>query len=130
MNDPVLKKIRSTAFRKEFRNIAQGDKMTGEKGMNSIFVMYHNEIRAIPKDRVVTYVSVIVDYRSQKDNPNWFRIIAGGNLIKYPGELAPQTANLTMSKVPRISLLNTKDAKFMGINIKSFYLETLLDHSE
>ena len=53
MNDPILKDIWSTAFGKDFENgVQEGDKKTDEKGTNSIFVMPHNEIRSIPKDRV------------------------------------------------------------------------------
>ena len=50
--------------------MAQGDETTGEKGMNSIVVMSHNEISAILKERVVTYASIIVDKCSQKDDLN------------------------------------------------------------
>ena len=52
---------------------------------------------------------------------------AGGNLIKYSGELTTQTANLTTSKIIWNSILSTKDAKFMGINIRNFYLGTPLE---
>ena len=65
--------------------MAQGDDKTGTKGKNSIFVMNHDEIANIPKDRVVTYARVVVDFRPQKEDPNRVRITAGGNLIKYPG---------------------------------------------
>ena len=66
MNDPIPKKIWSTAFTKEF------DKRTGEKGTNSINVMSHDEIREIPKDGVVTYASIVVVYRLQKTTQIWF----------------------------------------------------------
>jgi hypothetical protein len=55
---------------------------------------------------------------------------AGGNLIKYPGELTTRTADLTTSKVIWNSVLSTKDAKFMGMDIKNFYLGTPLDRFE
>ena len=38
-------------------------------------------IKNIPKDRVVTYAGIVVDYRLQKADPNRVRISAGGNLI-------------------------------------------------
>ena len=72
MNDPIPKKIWSTAFGKEFVNMAQGHKSTGEKGTNSINVMSHDEIREIPKDGVVTYASIVVVYRLQKTTQIWF----------------------------------------------------------
>ena len=72
---------------KEFGNMAQGDKKTGTKGTNSIFVMTHEQIKNIPRNRVVTYARLVVDYRPQKEDPNRSRMTAGGNLITYPGEL-------------------------------------------
>ena len=52
------------------------------------------------------------------------QITAGENLIKYPGELTTPMADLTTSKVIWNSVLSTKEAKFMGIDIKNFYLNT------
>ena len=102
--------------------LAQGDNKTGEKGTNSIFVLNHEAIANIPKDRVVTYARIVVDFRPQKKDPNRVRMTAGGNLIKYPGELTTRTADLTTSKVIWNSVLSTKDAKFMGIDTKNLYL--------
>ncbi len=51
----------------------------------------------------------------------------GGNLINYPGKLSTQTANLTTSKLMWNSILSTKGAKFMCLDIKNFYLATALD---
>ena len=92
--------------------------------------MTHEEIKLIPKDRTVTYGRVVVDYRPQKKDPNRVRITAGGNLIQYPGELTTRTADLTTSKLLWNSVLSTEEARFMGIDIKSFYLETPLDRYE
>ena len=128
--DPITRDVWETGFGKEFGNLAQGDERTGEKGTNSIFVLTHEEIKNIPKDRTVTYGRIVVDYRPQKEDPNRVRITAGGNLIKYPGELTTRTADLTTSKILWNSVLSTEDAKFMGIDIKSFYLTAPLDRYE
>ena len=130
IKDPVTKEIWETAFGKEFGRMAQGDNKTKCEGTNSIFVMSHDEIKQIPKDRVVTYARIVVDFRPQKKDPNRVRMTAGGNLIKYPGELTTRTADLTTSKVIWNSVLSTKDAKFMGIDIKNFYLGTPLERYE
>ena len=76
----------------------QGDDNTGAVGTNSLFVMSHEEICNIPKDRVITYDRIFVDFRVQKADPNKVQITAGGNLINYPGELTTQTADLTTAK--------------------------------
>lgn len=60
--DPATQDIWETAFGKEFGNMAQGDARTGKKGTNSIFVMTHQEIANIPKNRVITYARVVIDF--------------------------------------------------------------------
>ena len=89
--------------------------------------MSHDEIRSIPKERVVTYASIIVDHCPQKEDPNRVRITSDGNIIKYPGKLTTRTVDLTTSKVLWNSVLSTVGARFMGIDNTSFYLETPLD---
>ena len=71
------------AFGKEFGNLAQGDTVTNTPGTNSIYVLGHEAIRNIPRDRTVTYTRIVVDYRPQKSDPNRVRLTAGGNLIEY-----------------------------------------------
>ena len=107
--------------------MAQGD---NTKGTNCIFVMSHEEIKQIPEDRVITYARIVVDFRSQKADPNRVRMTAGGNLIKYPGELTTHTADLTTSKVLWNNILSTENAKIMGLDIDNFYLETPMDRYE
>ena len=107
--------------------MAQGDEKTGTKGKNCIFVMNHDEIANIPKDCVVTYARVVVDFRPQKDDPNRVRITAGGNLIKYPGKLTTRTADLTTSKLLWNSVISTDDARFAALDVGNFYLETPLE---
>ena len=60
--DSATQDIWEMAFGKEFGNMAQGDARTGKKGTNSIFVMTHQEIANIPKNRVITYARVVVDF--------------------------------------------------------------------
>ena len=53
--------------------------------------------------------------------------MAGGNLIlDYTGKLTTQTADLSTAKITWNSVLSTTGAKFMGLDIGSFYLETPL----
>jgi hypothetical protein len=130
MHDPVTAETWQTAFGKDFGGMAQGDRKTGQKGTNSIFVMTHDEIKLIPKDRTVTYARVVVDFRPQKADPYRIRITAGGNLINYPGELSTRTADLTTSKLMWNSVLSTAGAKYMCLDIKNFYLSAPLDRYE
>jgi len=98
------------------------------EGTNSICVLSQEEIRMIPMERIITYARIVANYRTQKKDPNRARITAGGSLLQYPGELTTRTADLTTtSKILWDSVLNTKDAKFMGIDMKNFYLGNPLD---
>ena len=95
-----------------------------EKKENNHFFMSRSDIAKIPNDRVVTYARVVVDCRSQKKDPNRVRITAVGNLIKCPGDLTCRTADLTTSNILWNSVLSTEGAKFMGLDVGNFYLET------
>ncbi len=111
MNDLAMAKTWQTAFGKDFGRMAAGDNKTSQKGINSIFVMTHDEIRALPKDQAVTYVKVVINQRPQKEDSNHVQITAGGNLIQYEGNLSTCTADITTSKILWNSVLSTKNAK-------------------
>eukprot|EP00804_Cyclotella_cryptica_P025598 CCRYP_002811-RA/>CCRYP_002811-RA protein AED:0.46 eAED:0.46 QI:0/0/0/1/0/0/2/0/75 len=65
-----MTEVWTTAFGKEFGNFAQGDKKTGERGTNTMFVMTHTQIQNILRDQTITYGRVVVDYQPQKEDPN------------------------------------------------------------
>ncbi len=130
MKDPTTAEMWQMAFGKDVGDMAQGDQKTEQKGTNSIFVMTHDKISRIPKGQTVTYVRVVIDFCPQKEDPHCIQITAGGNLIKYPGELLTRTADLTTSKLMWNSVLSTKDAKYMCLDIKNIYLSAPLDRYE
>jgi len=130
---PELREVWMKAMCKELGNIAQGysdGECINEKGTNTVRFLTHEEIKAIPKDRKITYARIVVDYCEQKDDPNRVRITVGGNLIDYPGELTTRTADLTTTKLMWNSVISTEGARYMCADIKSFYLETPLDRTE
>jgi hypothetical protein len=118
MKDPTTAEIWQTAFDNNFGGMAQGNLKMGQTGMNSIFVMTHDEISRIPKTQTVTYVRVVVDFCPQKADPHCICITEGRNLIKYPGKLSTRMANLTTSKIMWNRVLSTKDAKYMCLILK------------
>ena len=130
MNDPVTSVVWMTAFGKDFGGMCQGDKKTGTKGTDAIFVMDPRDVPNIPKDQPPTYAKVVVAYRPQKDDPYRIRITAGGNKIFYPGELTTRTADMTTAKLHWNSVLSTPDAKYMCLDIGNFYLSATLDRYE
>jgi len=81
-------------------------------------------------DRTVTYARIVIDHRPQKEDPNRVRITVGGNFIDYPFELTTRTADIVSSKIVWNSVINAKDARFDGADIKNMYLKTPLDQYE
>jgi hypothetical protein len=71
MHDPATAKVGQTAFGRDFGSTAQGDNKTGQKGMNAMFIMTHNEIaHAQAANKFFTYDNPVVDYRPQKELPH------------------------------------------------------------
>jgi hypothetical protein len=124
----ALQKIWSGAMCIELGRLATG--WEGEQGTETIEFMSIDKIKAIPKDRTVTYARIVVDYRPQKKDPNRVRITVGGNLIDYPGELTTRTADLITSKILWNSTLSTPGARYMCADVKNFYLCTPMDGPE
>ena len=58
------------------------------------------------------------------------RLTAGGNLIKYPGELTTRTTDLTTTKVVWNSVLSTEGARYACLDVSNFYLETPMEEYE
>ena len=126
-NNPTLAEKWTTAFGREFWNLTQGDTKTGTIGENAMFVMSPEQIRKMPRDRVITYSRIVVNFRPQKSDPSRVCITSGGNLLTYPGGQSTKAGDLTTGKLLWKILLSTKNAHFMGIDIKIFYLGTPMD---
>jgi len=62
---PELCAVWMKAMCKELGNIAQGysdGEGINEKGTNTVRFLTHEEIKAIPKDRKITYARIVVDF--------------------------------------------------------------------
>jgi hypothetical protein len=91
--------------------------------------MTHTEIeKAYAQKQMFTYIKIVVDF-CQKEDPHCILIIAGGNLIKYKGNVATQTADLGTLKLLWNSVISTEGAQYMCLDIL-FYLTTALDYFE
>jgi hypothetical protein len=126
IKDEKTKHLWTRSFANELGRLAQGV-ADRHKGTNTIFFIGHD---AVPKDRKVTYGRIVVSIRPQKTEVERTRLTVGGNLIDYPGEVSTRTAGLTTAKILFNSVLSTKDAKFMGIDLKNFYLNTPMERYE
>jgi hypothetical protein len=84
----------------------------------------------IPKGRKVTYGSFVVDIKDHKEEKERTRLTVGGDQIEYPGDKSTRIAGLTTAKILINSFISTLGAKFLVIDIKKFYLKTLLGRFE
>ena len=66
-------------------------------------------------------------YRTEKANPNRTRLTVGGDRVNYPGDCKTPTTDLLTVNLLLNSKISTPGAHFMTIDIKDFYLMTLLD---
>ena len=57
---------------------------------------------------------------------NRTRFTVGGDKINYPGAVSTPTADMLVAKILFNSVISTKNAKFMTINISNFYLNSPL----
>ena len=64
--------------------------------------------------------------REHKAEKNRTRLTVGGNRINDPDDCGTSTADLLTVKLLLNSVISTKNAKFMMLDIKNFYLNTPL----
>lgn len=120
---PKYKAIWTKSAANEIRNLAKG--VRGQyKGTNTIQFVPKS---AIPKGKKITYARIVCEIRPQKPNPYRTCITIGGDRLDYPRETATPTTDLTTSKVLFNSIVSTKNAKFLTMDINKFYLNTPLD---
>jgi hypothetical protein len=96
-------------------------------GTDTLFFIYRHQI---PKNKKPTYVRVVCADQPEKANTKRVRWTAGGDKIEYHGNATCPTANLTTAKLMFKGILSTPGAKFMGIDLKDFYLCSVLDEFE
>ena len=114
-----------TLFANELECLAQGTHDV--QGTNTIYFI---SCSAVPRQCPVTYGHIVVDYHPQKQELNHTSLTVGGNGTNYPCEVATPTADLTMATLLFNSTIATPGAKFFGVDVKNFYLNTPLDHFE
>ena len=66
----------------------------------------------------------------EKANTNCTQFTVGGDRINYPGKVATPTADMLVANILFNSVVSTKGAKFMTLDISNFYLMTPLKRPE
>ena len=122
IKNPKYCTIWKNAYGKELGRLAQGIPGT-VKGTNTIVFTAYNEIPP-QRRKDVTYGRIVANYRPEKEDPYRIRLTVGGNRITYPGDCGTPTADMLTTKILLNSVISTKGAQFMTIDIKDFYLNT------
>ncbi len=78
----------------------------------------------------VTYGSFSCDMKPNKAETHQARLTAGGDRIKYLEDVGTPTADMTLVKTMLNSIISTKGAKCVVLDIKDFYLITLMKRYE
>ena len=68
----------------------------------------------------------MVNLRPEKEDPYRTRLTVGGDRVNYPYNCGTPTVDLATVKYLLNSVISTSLAKFMTIDIKDFYLCTLM----
>ena len=124
VKQPNHKNVWCGDFGKGVGRLAQGIPGIVE-GTDTLNFIFKNEI---PADRFkdVTYARIVCKYRSEKKDPNRYRITVGGNMTNYPGDCSTPTNDLLTVKLLLNSVISTKGEKFMILDTLNVYLMTPL----
>jgi hypothetical protein len=78
----------------------------------------------------ITYVSLICNYKPNKTKKEQTRLMTGGDRINYPEDCCTPTADMLIFECLLNSVVLTKGAKCLMIDIKDFYFNTPMKRYE
>ena len=84
----------------------------------------------MPPNKRVTYARLVCAIHPQKVETHRVRLTAGGNLIEYPGTKSTPTAGIVTIKTHWNSVISTPKDRYCTVDIKDFYLNSLLESYE
>jgi hypothetical protein len=88
----------------------------------NIFIPKHQ----VPEDRWkdVTYTKFVCELKPNKAEVDRTGLTVGGDKVHYPGDVSTPTADLTLVKMHINSVVSTRGAQYMSLDVKNFYLNT------
>jgi hypothetical protein len=125
MKDPDLGPSFEIGLSNEVGRICQG--IRDIAGTNTAFFV---DLTNIPKTRKITYGKLVCDFKPNKTEKHWVILTVGGDILDYSSNTATSTADITTFKILINSTLSTEDAKMMMMDIKNYYVVTLLPKYE
>ena len=96
-------------------------------GTETIRFINHHEML---QTRRPTYAHFVCEVRPQKSEKEWTRLTVGGNLINLPDPVTTCTCDLVTFKMHINSTLSRTKRKYCSFDVKNFYLNTPMEHSE
>jgi hypothetical protein len=115
----------SLSLANKFGQLANGVGGCIKNRTNTIQFLHQHEV---PKDQMkdIKYGQYVCTVRPKKAEPNHTRFTVGGDRINYPGKVATPTAEMLVAKMLFNSIISTRGAWFMTMDISNFYLTTPL----
>jgi hypothetical protein len=89
--------------------------------------LFHHQL---PPGRQATYACFVATERPHKAEARLVRLTVGGKLVHYPEKVSTPTADLSTVKLLLNSVISTTGAGFATLDLKDFYLGTLIAHKE
>ena len=125
--DPTTRDVWLHSAANEFGRLAQGLPDNCVDATNTIFFI---PVTKVPRNKRPTYARFVCSFHPQKPEPYRTRLTVGGNLIDYPGNLSMKVADMTTFKILVNSTLSTPGAKWLGLDVKNYYLGTPMANYE
>jgi hypothetical protein len=132
---PTLSITWNTSYANKLGRLCQGihtgtNEGKHSKGTNTLFPIPYNKIPS-NRCREITFSKVVCKVQPEKgDNADRTRITIGGNNITYPGDVGTPTSSIELVKLLVNSVLSQCNASLATMDLKNFYLNTLLDRPE
>ncbi len=128
LTHPKYKEVWSHSSANEIGQLAQGIG-TRIKGTNTIFFVTHQDV-PVKRRKDITYGKFVCEYKPNKTKKERTRFTVGGGKINYPVDCGMPTGNLTLVKMHLNSVISMHKARYMTVDIKNFYLNTLMSRYE
>jgi hypothetical protein len=120
------KKAWSLSSANKFGRLANGIGGRIKSPTNTIEFIFKNKVPTEQKRCDVAYGQLVCTVQPEKAEPNQTRFTVRGDRINYPGKVAIPTAEMLVAKMLFNSVIFTKGARFMMVDISNFYLMTPL----
>ena len=128
MKRPKYKEERGCSFANEIGRLCQG--MPGRSEGTDTMFFIHKEEALNERCEDMTKGCIVCNVRPQKKEINRTRLTVDGSRTIFEGDCSTPTANLLTVKLLFNSIVSTPGTKFWGLDLKDFYLNTLMERPE